>query len=255
MNQPVNPELLSRRELLNAGLLLTGATLLTGCQSAPRSSSGGGVVNLPPGVWPDPKNVADATIKPPPAPPVTGGLPEGVIPRSRWTSAKPNFRVSKPMNGITRITVHHSAINSTSLTSERAVIDHLERIRRNHVARTDERTGAHWVDIGYHFIIDPAGRIWEGRPTSIEGAHVSRANDHNLGVVLLGNFSEHRPTSAALDSLDRFVASQMRFYRVPPQRVYTHRELRTTECPGRWLQAYMNSTRQSSGRLVQLALA
>jgi hypothetical protein len=250
MNSPVIPDSLSRRDLLSAGLLLGGAALLSGCQNAPR----GGVVNLPPGVWPDPTNVKDATVKPP-APSVQAGLAEGVIPRSRWTSAKPNLRVSKPMNGITRITVHHSAMNSTGLSSERAVIDHLEKIRRNHVGRTDERTGAHWVDIGYHYIIDPSGRIWEGRPTSIEGAHVSRTNDHNLGVMLLGSFTEHRPTPAALETLDRFVAAQMRIYRVAPQRVYTHQELRKTECPGRTLQAYMNATRQSSGRLVQMARA
>jgi hypothetical protein len=250
MNPPVNSDSLSRRDLLNAGLLLGGAAFLSGCQNAPR----GGVVNLPPGVWPDPTNVKDVTVKPP-APPVQAGITEGVIPRSRWTSAKPNLRVSKPMNGITRITVHHSAMNSTGLTSERAVIDHLEKIRRNHVGRTDEKTGAHWVDIGYHYIIDPSGRIWEGRPTSIEGAHVSRTNDHNLGVMLLGSFNEHRPTAAALETLDRFVAAQMRSYRVAAQRVYTHQELRKTECPGRTLQAYMNATRQSSGRLVQMARA
>jgi hypothetical protein len=35
------------------------------------------------------------------------------------------------------------------------------------------------ADIGYHYTIDPTGRIWEGRPVQYQGAHVKMNNEHN----------------------------------------------------------------------------
>jgi hypothetical protein len=173
-----------------------------------------------------------------------------VVPRSAWTSTKPNRAYAKPMNGVHRITVHHSAVNSSGMFAKADAARQLESFRQNHVNRTDAETGAHWVDIGYHYIIDPSGRIWEGRPTDIEGAHVSHTNQHNLGVMCMGNFDEQHPTTAQLESLDAFVASQMRRYNVPIKSVFTHQELKSTECPGKNLQRYMIATRSSSGRMA-----
>jgi hypothetical protein len=243
MNSPVNPHgnpLLSRRELIDLGLLFGGLAVLTGCQSTRQQ----GVVALPKDVWPDAtaanaRPVVDAPRDPPPT--------HSVIARANWTKAKPNMRHSKPMNGVTRITVHHSALHAGGSMSKGEVASMLEAIRRSHVSRTDGQ----WIDIGYHYIIDPLGRVWEGRPTHIEGAHVSKTNDHNLGVMLLGNFNEQRPTPAALATLDSFVAAEMRRYRVPVREVYTHQELKPTECPGRNLQQYMMLTRLTSGRMNQ----
>jgi hypothetical protein len=158
------------------------------------------------------------------------------------------------MNGVQRITVHHSAVNSTGLVTKADTARQLESFRQNHTARIDPDTGLHWVDIGYHYIIDPSGRVWEGRPVAIEGAHVSHTNQHNLGVMVMGNFDEQRPTTAALAALDAFVASQMKRYRVSMANVYTHQELRSTECPGRNLQRYMLQTRASGGGMARLAL-
>jgi hypothetical protein len=158
------------------------------------------------------------------------------------------------MNGVRRITVHHSAVNSADLVSKADAARQLEAFRSNHVSRTDGETGLHWVDIGYHYIIDPSGRIWEGRPITIEGAHVSHTNQHNLGVMLMGNFDVQRPTRAALEALDNFVAGQMKRYRVNIASVFTHQELKSTECPGRNLQRYMLQTRASTGNMARLAL-
>lgn len=247
---------LSRRQVLEGALLLGGAAMLTGCQTGGR-----GVANLPPDVWPDPHPTTVPPVASTPAPgpgrTVTTGLPEGVIPRSVWTSSRPNMRLSKPMNGVERITVHHSADNSMGLLAKADVMRKLEGIRQSHISRFDDSTAAHahWIDIGYHYIIDPAGRIWEGRPTTIEGAHVSQTNPHNLGVMVMGNFNQHRPTTAALNTLDSFVASQMRRYRVPMHSVYTHQELKPTECPGTFLQQYMLTTRLAGGRMSRTAMA
>ena len=150
------------------------------------------------------------------------------------------------MRGISRITVHHDAIVSTDLRSTSDVTRRIESIRRSHVQRG-------WADIGYHYVIDPSGRVWEARSTAYQGAHVEDNNEHNLGVVVLGNFDVHAPTLAATVAVERFVASQMHRYRVPMDRVYTHRELRRTACPGSRLQRFMIATRSSGGGLMALA--
>jgi hypothetical protein len=76
-------------------------------------------------------------------------------------------------------------------------------------------------------------------------------NEHNLGVMLMGNFEDERPTAAALATLDGFLSDRMRALRVPITRVYTHQELMPTACPGQNLQGYMVATRSGSGRLAR----
>lgn len=234
-----------RRQALIAGVGLALGAFLTGCAS-------GGKGNDIAMRWPDQEPTL-GKLKPVPAantPASRTRTPatvanRGVIPRSRWATQAPKWSVSKPLNGISRITVHHDAFNSAGLRSERDVAARIESIRRAHRQR-----GTEWVDIGYHYIIDPAGRVWEGRPISIEGAHVSRTNEHNLGICVLGNFDEQRPTSDTLATLDSFVAHQARQYRVSMRNIYTHQELKPTACPGRNLQRYMLETRSGRGRMA-----
>jgi hypothetical protein len=102
--------------------------------------------------------------------------------------------------------------------------------------------------------VDPSGRVWEGRSVLCQGAHVQDNNEHNLGIVVLGNFEQQVPTPAAIHSLDRFVASQMSRFNVPLRRVYTHQELRRTACPGRNLQRYMLASRSRGGNLMLAAV-
>lgn len=248
--------LFDRRRLLQISAALGGAAFLSGCAGGRRASAA-----LPGPVWPheearvsmtppsvpvyQPPVVVQAPPEPTPAP-VQAGIQ--VIPRTAWTRGQPRWQYSKPMRGVTRITVHHDANNAVGLSGASAVTHRLNSIRDAHLRR-----GNTWVDIGYHYIIDPDGRVWEGRPIAVEGAHVADTNDHNLGVMLLGNFEQHRPTPAQFDMLDRFLADQMRLHRVGLGRVYTHQELKPTECPGRNLQGYMRQTRASRGRLAMLA--
>jgi len=65
-----------------------------------------------------------------------------------------------------------------------------------------------WGDIGYNFLIDPNGVIYEGRAggDSAIGAHFSCRNTNTVGVALLGTFSSVPPTAAALSSLEKLLA-------------------------------------------------
>lgn len=170
----------------------------------------------------------------------------GVLPRSAWTSAQPIVRLADPMGPITRITVHHDGMPPVILRTQAEVARRIEQIRRAHV------NGRGWADIGYHYVIDPAGRVWEGRPVRLQGAHVQDNNPGNLGILVMGNFDEQTPTAAARDALDAFLVEQIARYRVPLARVYTHQEFKQTACPGRSLQRYMIETRARTGRLARM---
>ena len=234
----------TRRQLLRSGLAAGAFVMLQGCSSPARRP---GVRVSPqagdPSIW-EPKLHKPDWVDDGPQTASTGPMP-GVISRSTWTKARVNMWGSDPMNGISKITVHHEGSDAFTSTSQSATARRLESIRRYHV----DSQG--WADIGYHYIVDPAGRVWEGRPVERQGAHVRDNNPHNLGVMVLGNFDQQSPTYAASKSLDDFVAAMMRKYSVPVSRVYTHQEIRPTACPGRSLQRVMESTRSRGGVLAR----
>lgn len=150
------------------------------------------------------------------------------------------------MGQIANVTVHHDGMDPVQLRSPSEVADRLELIRHVHV----ENNG--WADIGYHFAVDPLGNVWAARPLDRQGAHVKDHNEHNLGILVLGNFEVQNPTPQALASLDSLIAEAALANRVPLQRVRTHREWNPTACPGQSLQRHMNWTRSGGGRVAQV---
>ncbi|MBL9001382.1 MAG: N-acetylmuramoyl-L-alanine amidase [Phycisphaerae bacterium] len=239
----------SRREVLQTGLLASAAALLAGCQGS------GPVADLSrvDVAWPDKDAVKPAPLPPSTPPPtraptgVSVGPPPGVVPRSAWTRATVIESRTTRMPTVSRITVHHEGNAFSGSDEYSAIARRLANIREGHIRRRPEP----FADIGYHFIIDPSGRIWEGRPIRYQGAHVEAQNEQNLGIMLIGNFDVQRPTQAQLISLESFLVDRMRFYRVPVSRVYTHRELKSTACPGRNLQSWMIAARSPAGTFAR----
>lgn len=160
-----------------------------------------------------------------------------VIPRSRWTRTGPVGSRVNSMGTIGRLTIHHEGWKTVHFSDARTTADRIELVRSIHV----DRRG--WGDLGYHFVIDRAGRVWEGRDIRFQGAHVKDNNEHNIGVMVLGNFDKQRPSDAQLRSLVRTVHTLAQRYRVPTHRVQTHQEINPTACPGRMLQPRITSLR------------
>lgn len=163
----------------------------------------------------------------------------GLQPRSAWGAAPPQSTSINPMRPIEWITIHHEGVSYTGRTRSAA------RSRVQSIQATHQRQ-RNWADIGYHFLIDRQGLVWQGREMRYQGAHVSGQNEGNIGVMLMGNFQEQRPTSEQVAGLQRTVLTLQRRFRVPVAKVRTHQEWPTaaTECPGRILQAEMNQMRR-----------
>lgn len=223
----------TRRVFVLSGL----ATFLAGCASSRTSSlpepwegaRAAGVARP----QPDPGLAASAPVAARPAPAASNsGVMAGVLPRSRWATGAEIPSRMDPMLPPRRVTIHHDALTSQGFTStsERDAMAYINRIRASHQTKG-------WGDVGYHFLIDPAGRVWEGRRLKFQGAHVKDQNEHNVGIVCLGNFERHSPTAAQINALVQHVNRVTAAYRIPPSAIRTHRELAQTLCPGRSLQA------------------
>ncbi len=253
-----NQDGISRRRALNiatkagsAALAIGAISTLGGCNNAAqkRNSSKGGSVGEP--IPSDPIVQASKptpVYTPSPRPKINSKLPLSsipsfVIPRSKWTSAEPKRWLADPMTTINRITVHHDAIMPVPSGS------YADSLRRMQLIRTGHLNNG-WADIGYHFAIDSKGRIWQARPLELQGAHVKDHNPGNLGIVLFGNYEKIRPTQASINSVNQMIAYAMERFQVPLSQVRTHRELRSTACPGRFLQEQMNHTRARGGKLA-----
>lgn len=149
-----------------------------------------------------------------------------------------------PMLPVRYVTVHHDGLDRLCEgTSTPEMASRIELYRTGHRARG-------WGDIGYHFIIDRSGGLWQGRDLRWQGAHVKDRNEGNVGILVMGNFEIQRPTDAQLEALRTHLYAVCAFFSVPWNRVFSHREWpgASTLCPGRHLQApFANLRKAESG--------
>ena len=222
------------RSLLAGGMAVAG---LGGCSSTPSRSS-----SVQPD-WPRPGRATTRATSTKIVKPNAGAADPSfrhVAARTSWTTMQPDYSDMNRMTPIRAITVHHDGLPAPLASSRiQDTEDRLRLIRRAHV---DSRG---WADIGYHYAIDRAGRVWACRPVTWQGAHVKDRNEGNIGILVLGNFERERPSSAQLSGLAMHLKTLSVAYRVPVSRIYTHREWpgAATQCPGRNLQPSINRIR------------
>ena len=225
-------------------LLLTAGLLAAGCQY--NSGRGPLSTSTPSDQTDDPQDVGSDDFKPREEIVGKGSranfLYGPLVLRQTWTKTTPRsgdglnwFDGSPSSKGRTnsavppnRITVHHDAMHWAGGHTFAKSVDRLRTIRKGHLGRG-------WNDIGYHFAIDGRGRIWQCRPLQFQGAHVKGENPRNLGILMMGNFEEQKPTQNQVKALDDALHKFCAFYKVPGRRVYGHRELGQTVCPGKHL--------------------
>lgn len=159
----------------------------------------------------------------------------------------------------THVTVHHTDGPQTVTEADTAAA--VREIQRFHMQDDDGRHG--WDDIGYHFLIDGAGRVVEGRPAETLGAHAGGANQDNIGVAMMGDFNKIRPTDAQVEALTRLVSFLALKYKQDPSRagfLEPHQHYNNTDCPGKNMMAILQSLHEridqrTSSLTVQLERA
>lgn len=220
---------MTRRQMVLAGIGLT----VSGCTQRAVS-----IVDRPGPPWPvigvRPRVLREVDVGSSQLPaPEPKGKTLVAISRSAWAKSGPILRRLRPMGKVGRITVHHEGWKPFWHNDFNRTATRLEAIRKSHL----DRLGA--GDIGYHWIIDRAGKVYGGRDPGFQGAHVRGHNENNLGVMVLGNFDKQSPTDAQYRALHATLGTLMQKYSISSQSVYTHQELVPTLCPGVALQQHM----------------
>jgi hypothetical protein len=148
--------------------------------------------------------------------------------RGIWTSAEPRTWLLREAGVFSRITVHHQGAGQACSRHENAVASDIDGVFGGH-----RRIG--YADIGYHFVVDFDGRVWEARSLAYVGAHVSGQNDGNIGVLVLGNFNLQKPSTLALDAVRALTGALRTRFSIAADQLYGHRDLGASLCPGRHL--------------------
>lgn len=176
---------------------------------------------------------------------------------SGWASWNPGCGSSPPVAGSLRhAVVHHTAGSNTY--SQGAVPGILQGMYLHHTQ------SLRWCDVGYQFLVDRFGRIWQGRSGSISqpvvGGHARGFNTGSVGIALMGQFEPGAspayatPASVMLDSAARLLAWKLDLHGLDPHGtvrvtsggstrypsgtsvtlpvVNHHRQTSTTLCPG-----------------------
>jgi hypothetical protein len=102
-----------------------------------------------------------------------------------------------------------------------------------------------WGDIGYNYLIDPQGNVYEGRAggDNVVGAHTEHYNYGSIGISLMGDYSASKPSKAMIASLRQLVTMLSNKYGIDPSTTFSedgvvypdiggHRDFNYTECPG-----------------------
>lgn len=148
------------------------------------------------------------------------------------TSAVPSNETT-PLTGVLSwVTIHHST--DSPLNSFATAI----ALQTKHF-KDIGGTGP-GADIGYDFIIDGNGNIYEGRPLGIKGSHVPKFNGGNVGIVMAGDFErpfQETPTADQLASLNSLVDALAARFGINSAWWHQERDkqakaTKATDCPG-----------------------
>ena len=141
--------------------------------------------------------------------------------RAEWGAKAVNCAGSLSPN---KITIHHT---DTPANNPEARVRSIQEYHRN---------SRRWCDIGYHFLVDEAGIVYEGRSIRTIGAHAGGANTGNIGIAFIGSYNAKDPTAAQMASTAKLMAELAAKYNITLSRstLKGHREVGTTstDCPG-----------------------
>jgi N-acetylmuramoyl-L-alanine amidase len=194
--------------------------------------------------------------------PAPGAPP--IITRDEWGAATCPPRTTPAYGDVKLAFVHHTVTTNDYTPDQSAAI--VRGICLYH------RNTNGWNDLGYNFLVDRYGQVFEGRAGGIDaavvGAQAQGYNTQSTGISNLGTFSTAGQTTAGLDALARLIGWKLSIHGVPStgtvvvtsgggslnrypsgrpvtfQRISGHRDGDATACPGDGLYAQLPQLRQ-----------
>nr|WP_078883830.1 peptidoglycan recognition protein [Streptomyces sp. NRRL S-340] len=162
--------------------------------------------------------------------------------------------------------VHHTATGNKYRCSQTPSV--IRSIYRYHVKSMG------WRDIGYNFLVDKCGTVYEGRAGGVAkpvlGAHTMGFNSNSVGIAVIGTYSKSKPSSAAVKAVAKLAAWKLGLYGMNPRgKTYLksgggnlyqkgknvhlnvisgHRDGFATDCPGRKLYGKLGTIRSTAAR-------
>ena len=164
--------------------------------------------------------------------------------------------------------VHHTASGNNYTCAQAPSV--IRSIYRYHVVSNG------WRDIGYNFLVDKCGTIYEGRAGGIDkpvlGAHTLGFNSDSMGIAVIGTYSGNtKPPTQTLDGVGALTAWKLGLYGMDPRgttylvsgggNLYPkgekarlnvlsgHRDGYATDCPGAQLYGRLSTIRSTAARL------
>ena len=138
-----------------------------------------------------------------PAATIANGLPVAVTTRAEWGANASYMSWDPEYARAGHVVVHHTAGTNSYSAGQSASI--VRGIYYYHAVVLD------WGDIGYNFLVDKFGTVFEGRSGSVAapagrmsiGAHARGVNTGTMGISMMGDYSTVSPSDAQLSSVGK----------------------------------------------------
>lgn len=153
---------------------------------------------------------------------------------------------------ISKIIIHHTATTKDLNDPEKAIRD----IYYYHTIAKG------WGDIGYNYIIDQNGNIYEGRygGEGVVGAHAGPGNRGSIGIAILGNYNDDKMPAKVQKSLESLIAEKTKLHGIDPlgesyfrgvklPNIIGHNSVMATSCPGENIIKYLPIIRRNIKKL------
>ncbi|MBN8505871.1 MAG: N-acetylmuramoyl-L-alanine amidase [Burkholderiales bacterium] len=170
----------------------------------------------------------------------------GVVEVDAW-GGQPLAAVTRT-HRVTRITVHHQG--EVWPSAQRPDDDPVAYLKR---LQSWSRLSKRWIDIPYHYIIAPDGRVFATRDPGTPGDTNTEydPSGHAL-LMLMGNFDVQQPTPAQLGAAVALMTELARRHGLSEAAIASHKDYSAqTSCPGQALYALLPELRSAVARQLQ----
>jgi hypothetical protein len=198
------------------------------------------------------------------------GAQPAIITRSAWGGDAVKPRAAPGYGDVQVAFVHHTvSANDYGPQDSAAIVVAMAKYHR-------DTNG--WNDLGYNFVVDKYGQIFEGRAGGLDqaviGAQAQGYNSHSTGIANIGTFTDVGQSDVALDALARLIAWKLPLHGAPVtgqivltsgggelnrypsgtpvtlERICGHRDGDATECPGTALYAQLPALRTRAAAIA-----